>query len=65
VLWEDLGALIGLVLALVGVSVATITGDGRFDGWGSMAIDDAEARVRAAVPVTCMIYLEPDIDRNK
>ena len=144
VLLEDLGALIGLVLALVGISVATITGDGRFDGLGSMAIgilliviavflavemnslllgesalpeyqlaieaaladsgviervihvrtlhlgpdellvvakvavvddgtsgsiavaiDDAEARVRAAVPVTCMIYLEPDIDRNK
>lgn len=55
-LWEDLGALIGLVLALVGVSVATITGDGRFDGWGSMAIDDAEARIRTAIPVTCMIY---------
>ena len=144
VLLEDLGALIGLVLALVGISVATITGDGRFDGLGSMAIgilliviavflavemnsllvgesalpeyqlaieaaladsgviervihvrtlhlgpdellvvakvavvddgtsrsiavaiDDAETRVRAAVPLTCMIYLEPDMDRNK
>ncbi len=144
VLLEDLGALIGLILALVGISVATITGDGRFDGLGSMAIgilliviavflavemnsllvgesalpeyqlaieaaladsgviervihvrtlhlgpdellvvakvavvddgtsrsiavaiDDAETRVRAAVPLTCMIYLEPDMDRNK
>jgi len=144
VLLEDLGALIGLVLALVGISVATITGDGRFDGLGSIAIgilliiiavflavemsslllgesalpeyqlaieaaladsgviervihvktlhlgpdellvvakvavvddgtsrsiavaiDAAEARVRAAVPLTCMIYLEPDVDRNK
>ncbi|MEZ5210079.1 cation diffusion facilitator family transporter [Gordonia sp. (in: high G+C Gram-positive bacteria)] len=28
------------------------------------AIDDAEARVRAAVPQTRVIYLEPDIDRG-
>src|SRR5215475_4934243 len=27
------------------------------------AIDDAEARVRAAVPIANVIYLEPDIDR--
>lgn len=27
------------------------------------AIDEAEARVRAAVPTTCRIYLEPDIPR--
>ena len=26
-------------------------------------IDAAEARVRAAVPIACLIYLEPDIDR--
>ena len=26
-------------------------------------IDAAEARVRAAVPLRCVIYLEPDIDR--
>lgn len=38
ILLEDLGALVGLVLALFGVSVATITGDGRWDGLGSMAI---------------------------
>jgi len=28
------------------------------------AIDDAEARVRAAVPIANVIYLEPDIDRG-
>ena len=28
------------------------------------AIDDAEARVRAAVPIARVIYLEPDIDRG-
>ena len=38
VLLEDTGALIGLVFALVGVSMATITGDGRWDGLGAMAV---------------------------
>ena len=28
------------------------------------AIDDAEARVRAKVPVAKLIYLEPDLDRS-
>jgi cation diffusion facilitator family transporter len=28
------------------------------------AIDDAEARVRAKVPLATLIYLEPDLDRN-
>ncbi|UCH30410.1 MAG: cation transporter [Myxococcales bacterium] len=38
VLLEDLGALMGLVLALVGVSAATITGDSRWDAYGTIAI---------------------------
>lgn len=38
VLLEDAGALLGLVLALVGVTLAEITGDGRWDGVGSFAI---------------------------
>ncbi|WP_308440034.1 cation diffusion facilitator family transporter [Virgisporangium aliadipatigenens] len=38
VILEDFGALCGLVLALVGVSVAVLTGDGRWDGVGSAAI---------------------------
>ncbi|WP_020664979.1 cation diffusion facilitator family transporter [Amycolatopsis benzoatilytica] len=29
------------------------------------AIDDAEARVRAKVPVATLIYLEPDLDRER
>jgi cation diffusion facilitator family transporter len=29
------------------------------------AIDDAEARVRAKVPLATLIYLEPDLDRNR
>jgi divalent metal cation (Fe/Co/Zn/Cd) transporter len=38
VLLEDLGALTGLVLALVGVSTAAITGDARWDAYGTIAI---------------------------
>ena len=140
VLLEDVGALTGLVLALVGVSVATVTDNGVWDGLGTLAIgalllviasvlaletkslllgesadpdvvrrigaalvddervervihmrtlhlgpeellvaakiavrhddtagavaqaiDEAEARVRAAVPIARVIYLEPDV----
>lgn len=143
VLLEDFGALIGLVLALTGVGLTVLTGNGIFDGFGTLAIglllvsvgvvlfgetstmllgeaatpsqvelissallaepgidrvvhlrtshlspdqilvaakialgrddrlgevaktiDAAEQRVRAAVPVECIIYLEPDIDRS-
>jgi cation diffusion facilitator family transporter len=142
ILLEDFGALIGLVLALFGVGLTLITGDGVWDGIGTLgigallvciatvlaietkslligesatpqqvaaitaaleaapghdrvihlrtmhlgpdellvgakvatgtgrsatdiadAIDDAEARIRAAVPIARVIYLEPDIDR--
>jgi cation diffusion facilitator family transporter len=38
ILLEDFGALIGLVFAMLGVSAAVITGDGRWDGMGAMAI---------------------------
>ena len=139
VLLEDLGALIGLFFALVGVGLTLITGDGRWDAAGTAAIgvllvviafilaietrslllgesaspehvaairesllgsgvisvihlrtlhvgpeellvaakievpptetaedvahaiDAAEARVRAAVPIATLIYLEPDL----
>ncbi|MFF1694439.1 cation diffusion facilitator family transporter [Streptomyces sp. NPDC058257] len=38
VLLEDLGALVGLVLALVGVGLAIGTGDGIWDGIGTLCI---------------------------
>jgi cation diffusion facilitator family transporter len=38
VLLEDLGALIGLVLALIGVGLALLTGDGVWDGIGTLCI---------------------------
>ncbi len=143
VLLEDFAALIGLVLALFGVGLTELTGDGLWDGIGTLAIgvllvlvaavlavetkslligesatieqitaieaaiedanglcrlihmrtlhlgpdellvaakiavpagdsartvaaaiDGAEARIRAAVPIARVIYLEPDIDRG-
>lgn len=38
VLLEDLGALLGLAIALAGVLLASATGDARFDAAGSVAI---------------------------
>ncbi|HEY9371844.1 cation diffusion facilitator family transporter, partial [Streptomyces sp.] len=38
VLLEDLGALVGLVLALGGVGIALLTGDGIWDGIGTLCI---------------------------
>ena len=38
VLLEDLGAMVGLIFAVVGLALAEITGEPRFDAVGSMAI---------------------------
>ncbi len=38
ILLEDLGALLGLVLALIGVTASLLTGDPRFDALGSVGI---------------------------
>ncbi|MGW1973957.1 cation diffusion facilitator family transporter, partial [Streptomyces tubercidicus] len=144
VLLEDFGALVGLVLALIGVGVSLVTGNGVWDGVGTLcigtllviialvlasetkslllgeaagpqtvahireaivdgdtvtgvihmrtlhlgpeellvaakiavqhddtaaevahAIDAAEARIREAVPIARVIYLEPDICREQ
>jgi cation diffusion facilitator family transporter len=143
VLLEDFGALIGLLLALIGVGLTVATGNGLWDGIGTVAIgvllgalasilivemkslligegadpgtvrtivcaleagrvqrlvhlrtqylgpnqllvaakialtpglpmaevartiDDAEERVRSAVPAVRLMYLEPDLDRDR
>lgn len=38
ILLEDAGALVGLIFALLGVGLAVITGNGRFDAMGAMAV---------------------------
>lgn len=38
VLLEDLGALVGLLLALLGVGLAIVTGDARFDAYATLSI---------------------------
>jgi cation diffusion facilitator family transporter len=51
VLLEDTAALIGLVFALIGVSLATATGDDRWDGVGSIAIGALLACVAVVLAV--------------
>ncbi len=38
VILEDFGALVGLVLATAGITASVVTDDGRWDGYGSIAI---------------------------
>jgi cation diffusion facilitator family transporter len=38
ILLEDAGALVGLVLAMLGVTMAVITGNGQWDGAGAMGV---------------------------
>jgi cation diffusion facilitator family transporter len=47
---------------LVAAKIATAPGTSARDI--ATAIDDAEARIRATVPIARVIYLEPDIDRG-
>jgi len=54
VLLEDVGALIGLALALVGLALAEITGNSRFDAIGSVAI----GILLGAIAVTLMVEMK-------
>src|SRR5919107_1374330 len=80
ILLEDFAALLGLVFALFGVGMTLFTHDGHWDAVGAAkigvqgadsaadvatAIDAAEQRVREAVPIARVIYLEPDLDRGR
>lgn len=38
IMLEDAGALLGLLFALIGVSLAVVTGDGKWDGMGAIAV---------------------------
>lgn len=38
ILLEDAGALVGLIFALLGVGLAVVTGNGKFDAMGAMAV---------------------------
>jgi len=51
VLLEDLAALIGLGFAFAGVTLATLTGNGRWDGAGSLAIGALLATAAAILAV--------------
>ena len=51
VLLEDLAALIGLVFAFTGVALSALTGDGRWDGAGSVAIGILLATAAAILAV--------------
>jgi len=54
VLLEDFGALIGLVLALVGLGLAEITGNSRFDAIGSVAI----GLLLGAIAITLVVEMK-------
>ena len=51
VLLEDMAALIGLAFAFAGVALSVITGDGRWDGGGSLAIGVLLATAAAILAV--------------
>lgn len=51
VLLEDIAALIGLMFAFAGVALSVLTGDGRWDGAGSLAIGALLATAAAILAV--------------
>ena len=66
VLLEDVGALIGLVLALAGVGVTAITGDVVWDGLGTVAIGtllSGEAALNTSGPAMSAISLSRPVRR--
>jgi cation diffusion facilitator family transporter len=69
VLLEDMAALSGLAFALIGVTLATVTGNGRWDGAGSIAIGALLGCVAAILAVEMKSLLigesaSPDVERQ-
>jgi cation diffusion facilitator family transporter len=69
VLLEDLAALLGLVFALVGVGLAVVTDDSRWDGAGSMAIGVLLGAVAAVLAIETKSLLigesaQEDVERE-
>src|SRR5690606_38197778 len=69
VLLEDLAALIGLILALFGVTMAVLTGDGIWDGVGAVAIGLLLAVIAAILAFETKSLLigegaDPDTERR-
>jgi cation diffusion facilitator family transporter len=69
VLLEDLAALLGLLFALVGVGLAVVTDDGKWDGVGSMAIGVLLAAVAVVLAVETKSLLigesaQEDVERE-
>jgi cation diffusion facilitator family transporter len=69
VLLEDVAALSGLAFALIGVTLATVTGNGRWDGAGSLAIGALLGCVAAILAVEMKSLLigesaSPDVERQ-
>jgi cation diffusion facilitator family transporter len=54
VLLEDLGALLGLGMALIGVTLAVVTGNPRFDALGSVAI----GLLLGAIAITLVVEMK-------
>jgi len=68
VLLEDMAALIGLAFAFAGVALSALTGDGRWDGAGSLAIGLLLAAAAAILAVETKSLLigesaSPDMQR--
>lgn len=63
ILLEDLGALVGLVFALFGVGLAVLTGNGRFDALGAMAVGTllVVIAIFLAIEMTAMLVGESAI----
>jgi divalent metal cation (Fe/Co/Zn/Cd) transporter len=69
VLLEDLGALIGLSIALVAVTVAEITGDTAYDAIGSLAIGALLVVIAIVLAIEMRSLLlgeaaSPDVERR-